>query len=41
MVELQNFAPGVTIDSSIRARGLGSRWEAPGNRNVYMATFAY
>jgi hypothetical protein len=41
MVELQNFAPGVTVDSSIRARGLGSRWEAPGHRNVYMATFAY
>ena len=39
IVQLENFVPGVTIDGSVRARGLGSRWEVPGDRNVYMATF--
>lgn len=39
IVALENFVPGVTIDGSVRARGLGSRWEVPGDRNVYMATF--
>ncbi|MCA9268267.1 MAG: DUF1326 domain-containing protein [Planctomycetales bacterium] len=41
IVKLENFAPGVTIDGQVRARGLGSRWDVSGNRNVYMATFAY
>ena len=39
IVALENFVPGVTIDGSVRARGLGSRWDVPGDRNVYMATF--
>ena len=39
IVPLENFAAGVTIDGSVRARGLGSRWDVPGDRNVYMATF--
>ena len=39
IVQLESFAPGVTIDGSVRARGLGSRWDIPGDRNVYMATF--
>ncbi len=40
LVALESFAAGVTIDGSVRARGLGSRWDVPGDRNVYMATFA-
>ena len=40
LVSLKNFVPGVTIDGTVRAKGLGSRWEVPGDRNVYMATFA-
>ena len=39
IVALEHFVPGVTIEGSVRARGLGSRWEVPGDRNVYMATF--
>jgi len=39
IVSLESFVPGVTIDGTVRARGLGSRWEVPGDRNVYMATF--
>ena len=34
IVSLENFAAGVTIDGSVRTRGLGSRWEVPGDRNV-------
>ena len=39
IVALEHFVPGVTVEGSVRARGLGSRWEVPGDRNVYMATF--
>lgn len=40
IAKVANFVPGVTIDGSVRARGLGSRWDVPGNRNVYMGTFS-
>ena len=41
LAKVENFIPGVTLEGSIRARGLGGRWEIPDSRSAYMATFAY
>lgn len=41
LAELQNFAPGVTIEGEFKGRGLGSNWSIPGSRSAYMATFSY
>lgn len=40
LAKVENFAPGVSIEGNIKARGLGTRWNTLGERNVYMATFS-
>ena len=40
LAKVENFVPGVSIEGSIKARGLGTRWNTLGERNVYMATFS-
>ena len=41
LAKVNTFAPGVTIDGNVSARGLGSRWSIPNSRSAYMATFAF
>ena len=41
LVNVENFAPGVTLEGEFKGRGLGSRWSTPGARSAYMATFTY
>ena len=41
LANVENFAPGVTLEGEFKGRGLGSRWSTPGARSAYMATFTY
>lgn len=41
LARVEHFAPGVTIDGEVTARGLGQRWTIPNSRSAYLATFAY
>jgi len=41
LAQVQHFAPGVSTVGVFKCRGLGVRWTSPGDRNTYMATFAY
>ena len=41
LTEVENFAPGVTIEGEILARAIGTSWSIPDSRSAYMATFAY
>jgi hypothetical protein len=41
LADVQYFAPGVSTVGEFKCRGLGVRWSSPGDRNSYMATFAY
>jgi len=41
LVQVQHFAPGVSTVGEFKSRGLGVQWSTPGDRNAYMATFAY
>ena len=41
LAEVENFAPGVTLEGRFSGRGLGTRWSTPGDRSSYMGTFAY
>ena len=41
LAKVTNFAPGVTIEGSCNARGLGTRWTIPDSRSAYMATFEH
>ena len=41
LAQVENFAPGVTLEGKFSGRGLGTRWSTPGDRSAYMATFAY
>jgi hypothetical protein len=40
LAKVENFVPGVSVEGSVKARGLGTRWNTLGERNVYMATFS-
>lgn len=40
LARVEHFAPGVTIDGEVTARGLGRRWTIPDSRSAYLATFA-
>jgi len=41
LAKVENFVAGVTVDGSVTARSLGTRWSIPDTRTAYMATFAY
>lgn len=41
LAQVQHFAPGVSTVGVFKSRGLGVQWTSPGDRNAYMATFAY
>ena len=41
LAKVEHFAPGVAMVGQFKGRGLGVRWSTPGDRSVYMATFAY
>lgn len=41
LAQVQHFAPGVSTVGEFKSRGLGVQWTSPGDRNAYMATFAY
>lgn len=41
LTEVENSAPAYAIESGFNGRGLGSRWNAPGMRSAFLATFAY
>lgn len=41
LAEVENSAPAFAIESGFNGRGLGSRWNAPGMRSAFLATFAY
>jgi hypothetical protein len=41
LAEVENFAPGVTIEGEFSGGGLGSKWSIPDSRSAYMATFRY
>ncbi len=41
LTRVEHFAPGVTTDGKVTARGLGRRWTIPDSRSAYLATFAY
>ena len=41
LAQVQHFAPGISIVGEFKSRGLGVQWSSPGDRNAYMATFAY
>jgi hypothetical protein len=41
LAQVENFAPGVTIEGEFSGGGLGSKWSIPDSRSAYMATFRY
>jgi hypothetical protein len=41
LAQVQYSAPGVSTVGEFKCRGLGVQWSCPGDRNTYMATFAY
>jgi hypothetical protein len=41
LADLENFAPGVTVEGRFSGKGLGSRWSTPGDRSAYMGLFSY
>lgn len=41
LAQVDNFAPGVTLEGRFSGRGLGTRWSTPDSRSAYMGTFTY
>jgi len=41
LAQVRHFAPAVSTVGDFKSRGLGVQWTSPGDRNAYMATFAY
>jgi len=41
LAQVQHFAPGVSTIGNFKSNGLGVQWTSRGDRNAYMATFAY
>ncbi len=41
LAQIERFAPGVSIESEYKGRGLGTTWSNPGSRSAYMGEFVY
>jgi hypothetical protein len=41
LVQVERFAPGVSIEAEFRGKGLGATWSTPGSRSAYMGEFVY
>jgi hypothetical protein len=41
LVQIERFAPGVSIEAEYKGKGLGTRWSTPGSRSAYMGEFQY
>jgi len=41
LAQVERFAPGVSIESEYKGRGLGTTWSNPGSRSAYMGEFVY
>lgn len=41
LAQVEHFAPSVSTVGEFKSRGLGVQWTSPGDRNAYIATFAY
>ncbi len=41
LAQVDNFAPGVTLEGRFSGRGFGTRWSTPDSRSAYMGTFTY
>jgi hypothetical protein len=41
LAQVERFAPGVSIESEYKGRGLGATWSNPESRNAYMGEFVY
>lgn len=39
LTSVENSAPAYTVKATFQGRGLGSRWQAPGTRSSFLATF--
>lgn len=41
LAQVERFAPGVSIESEYKGRGLGATWSNPESRSAYMGEFVY
>jgi hypothetical protein len=41
LAQLTGSVPGVTIDGSVTAKSLGTKWSIPDSRTAYLGTFSY
>jgi Protein of unknown function (DUF1326) len=41
LVQVERFAPGVSIEAEYKGRALGATWSTPDSRSAYMGEFVY